>query len=135
MPPGSSVFARCRKFPGKALTLCQKRGFPDAGTCDLHGGDPLVDRVNAALDDIAGQPAIHGEVLQGQRYAAGQEFKFHTGHFEPDGPDWLAHSAVGGQRTWTLMACLNEPAGGGSFGGAGASGGWGDGMSGDGGGD
>lgn len=145
MPPGSSAFAGCQKFPGKALTLYQKRGFLDAGTCaalierieadrrpstisdsngdpfnrtsetcDLFGGDPLVDRVNAALDGIAGQPASHGEVLQGQRYAVGQEFKFHTDYFEPDGPDWLANTAVGGQRTWTLMVYLNEPAGGGA---------------------
>jgi prolyl 4-hydroxylase len=145
MAPGSGPFAGCQKFPGKALTLYQKRGFLDAAlcaalverieadrrpstisdsngdpfnrtseTCDLYGGDPLVDRVNALLDSMAGQPPSHGEVLQGQRYAVGQEFKFHTDYFEPDGPDWLANTGVGGQRTLTLMVYLNQPAGGGA---------------------
>ncbi len=139
------AFEGCQKFPGKALSLYQKRGFLDPGTCaalieridagrrpstisdangdpfnrtsetcDLHGGNPLVDRVNEMLDALAGQPASHGEVLQGQRYAVGQEFKFHTDYFEAGGPDWLANTSVGGQRTWTLMVYLNEPAGGGA---------------------
>jgi prolyl 4-hydroxylase len=138
-------FAGCQKFPGKALTLYQKRGFLDPGTCaqlvgrieqdhrpstisdangdpfnrtsstcDLFGGDPLVDKVNALLDATAGQPASHGEVLQGQRYAPGQEFKFHTDYFEPGGADWHANTAVGGQRTWTLMVYLNQPEEGGA---------------------
>jgi len=83
-------------------------------TCDLFGGDPLIDRVNAALDAVAGQPAAHGEVLQGQRYAVGQEFKLHTDYFEPGGPEWEAHTATGGQRSWTLMVYLNVPEEGGA---------------------
>lgn len=83
-------------------------------TCDLYGGDPLIDHVNAALDSISGQPAQHGEYLQGQRYAVGQEFKFHTDYFEPAGPDWETYTSVGGQRTWTLMVYLNEPSEGGA---------------------
>jgi prolyl 4-hydroxylase len=137
-------FSGCQKFPGKALTLFQKRAFLDAGTCaaliaridadrrpstiadytgddrartsetcDLFGGDPLVDAVNAQLDAIAGQPATHGEVLQGQRYAVGQEFKLHTDYFEPTGVDWDTHTRSGGQRTWTLMVYLNQPEDGG----------------------
>lgn len=137
-------FNGCQKFPGKALTLYQKRAFLDAETCaaliarieadrrpstvadangdalartsetcDLFGGDPLIDRVNAALDAMAGQPASHGEVLQGQRYAVGQEFKLHTDYFEPTGSDWDTHTTIGGQRTWTLMVYLNVPGDGG----------------------
>lgn len=83
-------------------------------TCDLFPGDPLVDRVDALLDALAGQPASHGEVLQGQRYAQGQEFKWHTDYFEEGGPDWQANTAVGGQRTWTLMVYLNQPEAGGA---------------------
>ncbi len=83
-------------------------------TCDLFPGDPLVDAVNARLDAMAGQPASHGEVLQGQRYAAGQEFKLHTDYFEANGPDWEENTAIGGQRTWTLMVYLNKPEEGGA---------------------
>jgi prolyl 4-hydroxylase len=138
-------FAGCQRYPGKSLTLYQKRGFLDAETCagliaridadrrpstvsdsngdplnrtsetcDLFPGEPLIDRVDALMDAIAGQPASHGEVLQGQRYAPGQEFKLHTDYFEPDGPDWDANTRVGGQRTWTLMIYLNQPQEGGA---------------------
>lgn len=138
-------FAGCQRFPGRQLTLYQKRDFLDAQTCaaliarieanrrpstisdanddpfnrtsetcDLFPGDPLVDRVEALLDAIAGQPNRHGEILQGQRYAVGQEFKWHTDYFEPGGPDWEANTRVGGQRTWTLMVYLNQPGEGGA---------------------
>ncbi len=98
-------------------TISDSTGDPFARTsetCDLYGGDPVVDRVNGMLDAIAGQDGTHGEVLQGQRYGIGQEFKFHTDYFEPGGLDWDANTAIGGQRTWTLMVYLNEPAGGGA---------------------
>jgi prolyl 4-hydroxylase len=98
-------------------TVADSNGDPlnrTSETCDLYGGDPLVDRVNACLDALAGQPAGHGEVLQGQRYAVGQEFKPHTDYFEPGGADWLANTAHGGQRTWTLMVYLNRPEEGGA---------------------
>lgn len=139
------AFEGCQKFPAKALTLYQKRGFLDLATCaeliaridrdrrpstisdangdpdnrtsetcDMFGGDPLVDRVNGLLDSMAGQPASHGEVLQGQRYAPGQQFKLHTDYFEPGGSDWEANTRIGGQRTWTLMVYLNAPAEGGA---------------------
>ncbi|MFN3591243.1 MAG: prolyl hydroxylase family protein [Thermaurantiacus sp.] len=139
------AFSGCQRFPGKALTLFQKRAFLDPAlcealiqridarrrpstvadanddpynrtseTCDLYAGDPLVDQVNAMLDAVAQQQSAHGEVLQGQRYAVGQEFKLHTDYFEPDGPDYARYCAVGGQRTWTLMVYLNEPEEGGA---------------------
>ena len=83
-------------------------------TCDLFAGDPLVDRVDAMLDAYAGQDGRRGEVLQGQRYAVGQEFKLHTDYFEPDGPDFERYCAIGGQRSWTVMVYLNEPEEGGA---------------------
>jgi len=55
-----------------------------------------------------------GEPIQGQRYAVGQEFKQHTDYFEPDGPDYARYCTVSGQRTWTAMIYLNEPAAGGA---------------------
>ena len=145
LAPFTAPFIGCQKFPGKSLTLYQKKGFLDAATCaalvaridglrrpstisdsngdafnrtsetaDLFGGDPLVDGVNGLLDQMSGEPGSHGEVLQGQRYAVGQEFKFHTDYFEPGGPDWEENTRVGGQRTWTLMVYLNTPEEGGA---------------------
>ncbi|PZU45174.1 MAG: oxygenase [Sphingomonas sp.] len=98
-------------------TISDANGDPfnrTSETCDLFGGDPLVDRVNSLLDQTSGQPADHGEVLQGQRYAVGQEFKLHTDYFEQSGPDWEVNTRIGGQRTWTLMIYLNEPEEGGA---------------------
>ncbi|MCG2839908.1 2OG-Fe(II) oxygenase [Sandaracinobacter sp. RS1-74] len=98
-------------------TISDSNGDPfnrTSETADLFGGDPLIDGVNALLDRMSGQPGSHGEVLQGQRYAVGQEFKFHTDYFEPGGPDWEANTRVGGQRTWTLMTYLNQPDEGGA---------------------
>jgi len=88
--------------------------FRTSETCDLHGGTPLVDEVNRLLDGLVPVPSSHGETLQGQRYAPGQCFKLHTDYFEPDSPDYLAHTANGGQRTWTAMVYLNRPESGGA---------------------
>ncbi|WP_199554744.1 prolyl hydroxylase family protein [Sandaracinobacteroides hominis] len=98
-------------------TISDANGDPfnrTSETCDLFPGDPLVDKVDALLAEMSGQPVNHGEVLQGQRYAPGQEFKLHTDYFEQTGPDWHANTAIGGQRTWTLMVYLNRPEEGGA---------------------
>ena len=58
-------------------------------------------------------PAL-GEPIQGQRYAPGQEFKPHTDTFEPGGADFYRYCGEQGQRTWTAMIYLNEPAEGGA---------------------
>lgn len=83
-------------------------------TCDLYGTDPLVAEVDARLSAFTGIDPAHGEALQGQRYAVGQEFKQHTDYFEPTGRDFAAHCTVSGQRTWTVMVYLNEPEAGGA---------------------
>lgn len=90
------------------------KAFRTSETCDLPGDDPLVARVNAALCAFTGLDPTHGEPLQGQRYAVGQEFKAHTDYFEPTGVDYDLYCSVAGNRTWTLMAYLNEPEAGGA---------------------
>ena len=83
-------------------------------TCDLSSSDPLVASVEARICELMGLPPAHGEPLQGQRYAPGQEFRPHTDTFNPGGFDFYVHTAQGGQRTWTVMIYLNEPEGGGA---------------------
>src|SRR3546814_14647854 len=68
----------------------------------------------AKLAAFVGIDPAHGEPIQGQRYALGQEFKAHTDYFEPGGIDFERFCAVSGNRTWTLMVYLNEPAAGGA---------------------
>lgn len=89
--------------------------FRTSETCDLPGDDAATIALEAALTDLSGIDPAHGEPVQGQRYAVGQEFKAHTDYFEPDGPDYHRFCSVAGQRSWTFMVYLNDvEAGGGT---------------------
>src|SRR3546814_14988230 len=76
--------------------------------------DPIVIAVNNRLHDLTGIPREYGEPMHGQRYDVGQEFKAHTDYFDPHGADWETYCAIPGQRSWTMMNYLNEPAAGGA---------------------
>jgi len=98
-------------------TLADDQGaasFRTSETCDLDAGDPLVAEVRSRLAELTGIPLSHAEPLQGQRYAAGQEFQAHTDTFNPGGADYFIHCAEAGQRSWTAMIYLNEPDQGGA---------------------
>ncbi|HEX8256253.1 MAG TPA: 2OG-Fe(II) oxygenase [Allosphingosinicella sp.] len=88
--------------------------FRTSETCDLDRGLPEVAALDRRISDFAGIDPRFGEPIQGQRYAEGQEFKAHTDYFEPNGPDFIRFCSVAGQRTWTVMIYLNEPAAGGA---------------------
>lgn len=82
-------------------------------TCYLHPGDAAVAAVERSLGRLTGIDPVRGERLQGQRYGVGQEFKAHHDFFHTDQLYWREQVAVGGQRTWSAMAFLNEPEAGG----------------------
>jgi prolyl 4-hydroxylase len=88
--------------------------FRTSETCDLDSALPEVAAVEQRIAQLTGLDLAHGEPIQGQRYATGQEFKAHTDYFEPDGPDYLRYCSLSGQRTWTVMIYLNEPDAGGA---------------------
>lgn len=88
--------------------------FRTSETCDLAADDPVVAAVDAAIAAATGLDPAHGEPIQGQRYAVGQEFKAHTDYFEPAGVDYQKFCGVAGNRTWTAMIYLNEPEAGGA---------------------
>ena len=88
--------------------------FRTSETCDLDSREAAVAAVEARIAAFTGLDPRHGEPVQGQRYAEGQEFKAHTDYFEPEGGDFARYCAVSGQRTWTVMIYLNEPAAGGA---------------------
>jgi len=88
--------------------------FRTSETCDLDSADPAVAEVERKIADLLGLPLGHGEPLQGQRYAPGQEFRPHTDTFNPGGYDFFVHTERGGQRSWTAMIYLNEPEDGGA---------------------
>ena len=88
--------------------------FRTSETCDLDPSDSAVAAVDQKIVALTGLDPAHGETMQGQRYAVGQEFKGHTDYFEPNGLDYHQHCAIAGQRTWTVMIYLNEPDAGGA---------------------
>lgn len=88
--------------------------FRTSETCDLSASEPAVQRLEAMLLELNGIDPAHGEPVQGQRYAVGQEFKAHTDYFAPDGLDFHKFCSVAGQRTWTFMIYLNEVVAGGA---------------------
>jgi prolyl 4-hydroxylase len=98
-------------------TIADDQGIADfrtSETCDLERDDPVVAEVDRRIGELLAIPLDHGEPIQGQRYAPGQEFKPHTDTFEPGGADWFAHCATSGNRSWTAMIYLNRPDEGGA---------------------
>lgn len=88
--------------------------FRTSETCDLDRADPFIAAIDEKLAAFAGIDPAYGEPIQGQRYIVGQEFKPHTDYFEPRGLDFERYCSVAGNRTWTLMVYLNQPAAGGA---------------------
>ncbi len=88
--------------------------FRTSETCDLDPSDPAAAEVDSRISALLGLDPSLGELIQGQRYAPGQEFRAHTDTFNPGGYDFYVHTSHGGQRTWTAMIYLNEPEEGGA---------------------
>lgn len=96
--------------------LYEKDKYEDVRTshsCNLDPHDPLVAQIDARIAALVGIDPAMGEPLQGQRYDVGQEFRDHADFFYIDQPYWLEYEPHGGQRTWTAMVYLGEPAAGG----------------------
>ena len=88
--------------------------FRTSETGDLDPFDPLTVDLNARIAAFTALDPAHGEPIQGQRYAVGQEFKGHTDYFEPSGVEYDRYCSVAGNRTWTVMIYLNTPEAGGA---------------------
>ena len=71
---------------------------------------PLVIEINTRIAQTLNLPVAFGEVLQGQRYAVGQEFIDHTDYFKRKWYHWRRK----GQRTWSFMIYLNGDCQGGA---------------------
>jgi prolyl 4-hydroxylase len=82
-------------------------------SCNMSAADPLVRKIEDKITGLIGIDPAHGETIQGQRYATGQQFKAHHDFFYIDQPYWADMERTGGQRTWTAMMFLNAPDAGG----------------------
>jgi len=103
-----------RRRPSTIADAIGIANFRTSETCDIDSADPIVAEVERKISDLLGLPLSHGEPLQGQRYAPGQEFRPHTDTFNQGGYDFLVHTECGGQRSWTAMIYLNQPEDGGA---------------------
>lgn len=76
-------------------------------TCDLgQMDDPFIQDIDLRICKLLGIHSAYTEVLQGQYYEIGQEFKAHTDFFEPQ--EFKQHCSEYGQRTYTVMIYLND---------------------------
>lgn len=101
------------RYPSGILSDTPDPGFRTSESCNLDANHPLVAAVEAKINWIVGIQPEHGETVQGQRYAIGQQFKPHHDFFYTDQGYYRTEAETGGQRTWTAMAFLNQPEEGG----------------------
>ena len=81
-------------------------GYRTSSSCNLDIYDPLVIAVTKRMDALMGIDGDYGELLQGQRYYPGQEYRHHCDYFPLKVAYWPAMRVSGGQRCWTAMAYL-----------------------------
>jgi len=101
------------RIPSSLLSPSADPEFRTSESCNMNPGDPLVQQIETKITDLMGIQREHGETIQGQRYAVGQQFKEHHDYFDPTQPYWEDMQKCGGQRTWTAMVFLNAPEAGG----------------------
>jgi len=101
------------RIPSPVVSDDPVPAYRTSETCYLSPTDAVVAAVEARLDALLGINPVHGELLQGQRYGVGQEFKPHHDFFHTDQLFWREQVVQGGQRTWTAMVFLNAPEAGG----------------------
>jgi prolyl 4-hydroxylase len=100
-------------FPSPLYEKEKYEGVRTSQTCNFDVHDPLIAQVEERISALLGIERVHGEPLQGQKYAVGQEFRDHADFFYVDQPYWKEYEPHGGQRTWTAMAFLVTPERGG----------------------
>lgn len=101
------------RVPSGLLAPSADPEFRTSESCNLRLSDPVNLKVQSKIDTLMGIDPRHGETIQGQRYAVGQQFKEHHDFFYTSEPYWPEQEKIGGQRTWTAMIFLNEPEAGG----------------------
>lgn len=93
--------------PSTLLATHDDPEFRTSESCDLDRWSDEVRPIDERIALLLGIPPEHGETLQGQRYAPGQQFRAHCDYFHETEAYWPAMQTQGGQRTWTAMAFLN----------------------------
>ncbi|MBD8678850.1 prolyl hydroxylase family protein [Sphingomonas sp. CFBP 13720] len=90
------------------LSSTNDPNFRTSDSCDLDRWHPLLQPIDEKIAHALGIAPEHGETMQGQRYAGGQQFRAHHDYFNENEPYWASMAVQGGQRTWTAMVYLND---------------------------
>jgi prolyl 4-hydroxylase len=92
--------------PSRLFSGTANADYRTSSSCDMRSDDPLVKLATQRLDALIGLETQFGELLQGQRYFEGQEYKVHCDHFPSMATYWPLMRRTGGQRVWTTMIYL-----------------------------
>lgn len=95
------------RHPSTLLSDDADADFRTSDSCDMDRWSPDVRPIDESIAALLGIDPIHGETMQGQRYAVGQQFRAHHDYFNETQPYWPKMQETGGQRTWTAMIFLN----------------------------
>lgn len=93
--------------PSTLLSEAAGEDFRTSDSCDMDRWSNDVRPIDESIADLLGIDPVHGETMQGQRYAVGQQFRAHHDYFNESQPYWPKMQETGGQRTWTAMIFLN----------------------------
>ncbi len=88
--------------------------FRTSFSCDLDPHHPHVISVDTKISNLLGVKPGYSEIIQGQRYDVGQQFKEHHDFFHTTEDYWQRERTNGGQRSWTAMVYLNDDLEGGT---------------------
>lgn len=98
---------RSKLRPSELSSKDSDASYRTSRTCDLGTlDDEFIHYVDSRICQLIGIDPEYSEVIQGQLYEPGQEFKAHTDYFEKN--EMAEHAAITGQRTYTIMIYLNE---------------------------
>ena len=95
-------------IPSKLFSGSASADYRTSWSCNLRIENPLVTAVTKRIDALMGLETSWGELLQGQRYHPGQEYKVHCDYFPPRADYWPLMRESGGQRVWTTMIYLSD---------------------------
>lgn len=93
-------------IPSKLFSGAENPGYRTSASGTMRWENPLVQLVTKRIDTLMGLETSQGEILQGQRYEAGQEYKVHGDYFTARASYWPLMMRNGGQRVWTTMIYL-----------------------------
>jgi len=99
--------------PSTLFKGTERPDFRTSSTCHFDPRDPFIESLELYISELLGIDNVYSETLQGQRYQIGQQYKAHHDFFHAGQSYWDIEAPRGGQRTWTAMIYLDQPAEGG----------------------